>query len=154
VINFHAAARERKLRDDNQAWVKLGDDLRQKLRAVQLDELRAFGDVRDWDSALALARRLAQAYPGQREQMLAEVARQLARHVEHALEGKDFSAAVQRVQLLDEYIPNNQEIEKLRAKIQAQAMAMIKEANKLKLEGKNQDADVILRTITQDVMRL
>src|SRR5262249_38248254 len=64
VIRFHESARERGLRQGD-GWDGVQKTLQQRLQAVQLEQLRALADAKEWDAATDLATRLAEVYPNQ-----------------------------------------------------------------------------------------
>ena len=66
VLLFHDSAMDRGLRK-GEAWNKLRDRLEAKLQEVQLNQLQALTDPKDWEAALELANRLSEAYPNQKD---------------------------------------------------------------------------------------
>jgi ABC-type oligopeptide transport system substrate-binding subunit len=62
VLRFHDSGRPR-----TQDWQGVGESLRQRLLAVQIEQVDALADSRRFDAAQELGRQLGEAYPGRPE---------------------------------------------------------------------------------------
>ncbi|MFN4259020.1 MAG: ABC transporter substrate-binding protein [Gemmataceae bacterium] len=64
VLRFHQAQRELNKRSGS-SWDQVQQRLQDRLRDVQLEQLRVFLETRSWDDAWLLAERLRETYPDQ-----------------------------------------------------------------------------------------
>jgi ABC-type oligopeptide transport system substrate-binding subunit len=138
VVRFHESALTRGLRE-GEGWKEKKKELLEKLQRVQLDQLRLLTEAKDWDSAFALAKSLADAYPKQKE-VLVEVAKLLASHAEQSLQAEDYSATRFRLFLLEKEFPGTREVEAVREKLSKKAEAIWEEAKRLEKQGDTQAA--------------
>src|SRR5262249_53623842 len=143
-IRFHESALERGLRTGS-GWDEPEKKLRSKLQSVQLGQLRAYTNAKDWNGAFELATRLAENYRKDKDVQV-EVAQLLATHAENAIAAKDYAEVRRRLVVLEDLFPNSRDIEPVRQELRKKAQAMVDEARELDKNGKNQEAIAILQT--------
>lgn len=129
VVNFHLGARTSGLRDESPGWQELEKRLHDKLKEVQLDQLRALADAQDWEEALLLAMQLAETYAGD-EQVKAQVAQMLGKHVEQSAGSMKYTALQVR-KVLEQKFPTSPENRKLQELLSSQAKKLFQEATNL-----------------------
>ena len=108
VVRYHASARERGKRV-GEAWNPLEKQLRDKLIAVQLEQLQALADANDWENTYALANRLADSYRD--KELRTKFAHQLARVIAAPLQAasvkaEDYEKARRRTKLMEDLFPD------------------------------------------------
>src|SRR5262249_22875605 len=104
VVRFHASARERQQRK-GEGWNELEKRLRDKLQAMQLEQLQVLADANDWENTYALATRLADSYRD--KELRTKFAYQLARVIgaplkAASLKADDYEKARRRTKMLEE----------------------------------------------------
>jgi ABC-type transport system substrate-binding protein len=67
VLRFHLSARERGVRV-GEGWDAVSAQLREELLGVQLAQLKELAELKSWDQAFGLARRLTQTYISEKDQ--------------------------------------------------------------------------------------
>jgi peptide/nickel transport system substrate-binding protein len=144
VVRFHESARESGRREGD-AWKKVAQKLRGKLRDVQLGQLRSLTDAKDWETAFELAMRLRDNYRKD-EEVQKGVADLLAQHALHALDSKNYPETRKRLRLLEETFRSSSLTEKVREGLRARAAQIMAEAQKLEKEGDKQEAIRLLQT--------
>src|SRR5262249_28455519 len=107
--------------------------LRQKLRSVQLDQLRLFADGRDWVKAFDLSSRLAKAYTDRETQD--DLARQLSRLVEQSLEESNYTETRMRLKVVEELFPNSNAAAPFNEKLRSKAAELFQKSK----DRKNND---------------
>ncbi|HEV2948279.1 MAG TPA: ABC transporter substrate-binding protein [Gemmataceae bacterium] len=105
VVRFHSSARERQLRKGD-AWNELEKRLRDKLIAVQLEQLQTLADVGDWENTYALAARLGDSY-SDKQQLRSKFAFQVARVIGASLKAEKFEEVRVRTKMLEELFPDS-----------------------------------------------
>src|SRR5713226_1242997 len=103
VVRFHSSARERQLRKGD-AWNELEKRLRDKLVAVQLEQLQTLADAGDWENTYALAARLGDSYSD--KQLRSKFAFQVARVIGASLKAEKFDEVRVRTKMLEELFPD------------------------------------------------
>lgn len=146
VIRFHESARERGLRQ-GEGWDGVQKTLQQRLLAVQLEQLRALANAKEWEPATDLATRLAEVYPNQPAVQLAIVHLQV-QHAEHSLQGGkdgDFISVRQTLERLEKDLLNNddkdakpirQRIEFIRTRLRDRAAQLWEQAKAVEKKDK------------------
>src|SRR5437762_11554814 len=104
VVRFHASARERQKRK-GEGWNEWEKRLRDRLIAVQLEQLQALADANDWENAYALATRLADSYRD--KELRAKFAYQVARVIATSLRANKYEEARRRSKMLEELFPDS-----------------------------------------------
>jgi peptide/nickel transport system substrate-binding protein len=109
VVRFHASARERQLRK-GEKWNELEKRLRDRLIAVQIDQLQVLADANDWENTYALATRLADSYRD--KELRTKFAHQLSRVIAAPLKAaslkpEDYEKARRRTKMLEELFPES-----------------------------------------------
>jgi peptide/nickel transport system substrate-binding protein len=125
VVRFHASARERQLRK-GEAWNDLEKQLRDKLIAVQLEQLQTLADANDWDNTYALAIRLADSY--RNKELRGKFAFQVARVISASLKAEKYEEARRRSKLLDELFPDSAASLPVSEDLQQKAAALFSKA--------------------------
>src|SRR5262249_16909314 len=136
ALRFHLEAKERGQREGTD-WVTVQKGLDEKLRATRVDQLKALTADKNWEAAFALATRLADDYPNEREVQIG-IVKLLAEHPIQSLEGKDYTETRKRLAILEERFPDTQEIVSIRERLRTQAQDIVKEAEKLEREKQTQ----------------
>jgi peptide/nickel transport system substrate-binding protein len=134
VVRFHASAREGKLRK-GEGWSEWEKRLRDRLIAVQLEQLQVLADANDWENTYALATRLADSYRDKDLRM--KFAHQLARVIAAPLKAaslrpEDYEKARRRTKLLEELFPESAAALPVSEDLQQKAAALFEQATKEK----------------------
>jgi peptide/nickel transport system substrate-binding protein len=129
VLLFHDSAKERGLRKGD-AWNELRERLLARLQKVQLDQLQALTDLKNWEAALELGIRLGEAYPTQKD-VQSKIVGLLARSAREPFKDKNYGLAQQRLFVLESQFPHSPVLEPIRADLQKIAKEFLKEADKL-----------------------
>jgi ABC-type transport system substrate-binding protein len=138
VLNFHLSERLQERRTGPK-WDELKQQLESKLRQLRLDQLHILSSTKDWDAAFELAREMAEQYRKD-EAIQVEVARLLASHAQQAIEVKDFVGARRHLRLLEDMFPDSRESGPIRERLRANAEEIVRQADTLQAEKKNQAA--------------
>jgi ABC-type oligopeptide transport system substrate-binding subunit len=143
VLRYHESARERGLRRGD-GWKTLEDSLRVRLRDIQLKELRALTEGKDWMGAFALGTSLADRYRND-DQFRSSVADLLAQHADQALKSEDYNVTRLRLKLLEQCFPdNNLAFEPVREGLKKKALELLTQAQKEEKDGNTQSAMELL----------
>src|SRR5262249_43573649 len=111
-----------------------------RLQAVQLEELHALVDLKNWESALEFATRLAQGYAGQND-IQGQIIGQVGRLVQESLKEGRYDVTRSGVQLLEAEFPNNAELGQIRDQLSARAKEYLERARAQESQGNLQDAN-------------
>jgi len=129
VIRFHESARLRGLREAD-GWEEVVKALNDRLQSVQLGQLRALTNAKNWIAAFDMARSLMEKYPKDKE-VRVQVAQLLSASADQAIEGQDFNQARIRLLLLEKDFPDSKEIDTVRQSLRTRAQAIWEEGEKL-----------------------
>lgn len=145
VVRFHASARERQLRK-GEGWNEWEKRLRDRLIAVQLDQLQVLADANDWDSTYALAIRLADSYRD--KELRTKFAHQLGRVIAApfkatSVKAEDYEKARRRTKLLEELFPESAAALPVSEELQQKAAGLFEQAKKEK------DPTLAIRLLSQ-----
>jgi ABC-type transport system substrate-binding protein len=135
VLLFHDSAVERGVRK-GVAWDGLRKRLVARLRAVQLNELRA---LTNWESAWEFATRLADAYAGQKD-IEVQIVSLMVRFVRESLKEENYGLTNSRLHLLEAQFPGSPELEHIHEEISTRAKKFVEEARELEGQGDFQEA--------------
>jgi peptide/nickel transport system substrate-binding protein len=104
VVRFHSSARQQQLRKGD-AWNELEKRLRDKLIAVQLEQLQNLADANEWEKTYGLAARLGESYSD--KELRGKFAALLARVISASLKAKQYGEARSRTKMLEQLFPDS-----------------------------------------------
>ncbi len=147
ALRYHESARQLGQREGDE-FDTMTNALHKRLLEVQLAELKGLADAGDWDGALALANRLADAFPNREEQL--QIATPLAQLIGWAIEtAKDdeekLQEALRRLGQLEDRFSNTAALNPVNDKLKAQAEKLFARAQGLGEQGKKAEALDLLR---------
>ncbi len=111
VIRFHRSARELNIRK-GEGWTEIEYELRNNLLNVQLEQLNELGEIKAWNQAFTLTRKLAETYTDKEDHK--RIAQPLADLLQKAMKDETYSGermkeARQRLRLIEERFPGSTE---------------------------------------------
>ncbi len=120
------------------AWETVEEKLKQKLLAIQMEELDILVKKGDWDPAFALTKRMHDAFaaPTEQDQIAKPLAGVIFAVLSHPADDKQKAEARQRLRQMDELFPENKDLDKSAEVLREQARGLIAKAKKeLEAEG-------------------
>jgi len=129
VLLFHDSAVQRGLRKGN-AWNKPRQLLVAKLQEVQLKQLRALTDAKNWEAALDLATRLAEAYPTYKN-FQADIISLMAKSAREPLKSQNYGQTRHWLEILEAQFPNSPELKAIRDELVKAAQDNLTQAKAL-----------------------
>ncbi|HLJ95147.1 MAG TPA: ABC transporter substrate-binding protein, partial [Gemmataceae bacterium] len=138
VLLFHDSAVERGLRKGG-AWNESRHQLVAKLQEVQLNQLEALIDLKNWEGALDLGIRLAETYPAQKN-FQDRIIRLLARSAREPLKNKQYPLTRKWLLVLEAQFPGSAELKPIRTKLQEEAQNYLNQAKALDSKKQTQAA--------------
>jgi len=147
VVRFHSGAREKQLRKGD-AWSDLEKRLRDKLIAVQLEQLQALADTNDWENTYGLAARLGDSYSD--KDLRSKFAFQVARVIAASLKGKKYDEkryeeARWRTKMLEQLFPESPAALPVSDDLKQQAAGLFEQAK----QHKDKDPTQALKLATE-----
>jgi ABC-type oligopeptide transport system substrate-binding subunit len=153
VMRFHDSAKADGGRKGD--WSTVETRLRARLMETLLNQLAILTKANDWNSAFALATRIADSFPGESDQQI--IAPRILELLQKALTAKqgpninsDHLRDVHlRLRALIEQFPNNLEMQKLKLSLKVQAEKLVAEAESLGKSNNKKDLETAQEKLRQ-----